>query len=205
MNSAIKERLRSQIDAAKASGQPLPHMLLHGSPDMVKSTFAWAIAREMGLALIQLVGKDLTDHMQLSVLTKVPPQGAVVSIEGIQDVRKEILELLYSVMDFGTICDPTDPILELKLFPVTVIASTTKLQAMPASLADKFPTKIFIPAEPPQRKIIPAALPTSAPGVCAKCGAELYEDDEDPEERGQYCPDCADRADEGWEPAPPED
>jgi Holliday junction resolvasome RuvABC ATP-dependent DNA helicase subunit len=43
--TALKEKIRSTMRLALSSGDPLPHILLSGSPEMGKVTFARALER----------------------------------------------------------------------------------------------------------------------------------------------------------------
>ena len=46
---ASKEKLKVYIDAAKARGESLDHVLFYGPPGLGKTTFAGVIANEMGV------------------------------------------------------------------------------------------------------------------------------------------------------------
>ena len=45
---AMVERLKISIQAAKARGEALDHLLFHGPPGLGKTTIAYIIAQEMG-------------------------------------------------------------------------------------------------------------------------------------------------------------
>src|SRR5258707_9853509 len=47
----IRENLQVAIAAAKQRGEPLDHVLLHGPPGLGKTTLAYVIGNEMGVAV----------------------------------------------------------------------------------------------------------------------------------------------------------
>lgn len=59
--TALKEKIRSTMRLALASGDTLPHIFLSGSQEMGKVTFARAIAREMGVTAHEVPGNNILD------------------------------------------------------------------------------------------------------------------------------------------------
>lgn len=143
-DASTRARLTSGILAAKRTGEHMDHLLIHGLPGMGKTTIARAIAQELGVALVQFTGSDLVKKSQLASLLKIPPCGAVLFIDEIHSVKREILEGVYNLMECGTLPDPRNVNSDILLFPVTVIGATTEMGDLDPALVSRFPIKLSI-------------------------------------------------------------
>jgi len=143
---ALKQRLQEHLAAAKVKGTLPPHMLFSGGPGTGKTTLALIIAKTLNLPLFKFIGQELKRPEQLKELLRTPDCGAVLLIDEIHSVSKEIAEMLYPIMEDRQINSPSDPTLTLYLNPLIVIGATTEPGSLAKPLIDRFTLKFTIPS-----------------------------------------------------------
>ena len=143
---ALKARLMEHIAAAKMKGVLPPHMLFSGAPGTGKTTLAMIMAKTLNLPLFKFIGQELKKPEQLKELLKTPDCGAVLFIDEIHSVSKEVAEMLYPIMEDRQVQSPTDPTLTIYLNPLIVIGATTEPGSLAKPLIDRFTLKFTIPA-----------------------------------------------------------
>ena len=142
----LKVRLQEHIAASKVKGMLPPHMLFSGAPGTGKTTIAMIIAKALNLPVYRFIGCELKKAAQLKELLKAPDCGAMLFIDEIHSVSKEIAELLYPIMEDRQMSSPTDPTLTIFLNPLIVIGATTEPGSLEKPLLDRFNLKFSIPA-----------------------------------------------------------
>ena len=76
---ATRENLAVFIQAARARGEALDHVLLHGPPGLGKTTLAQIVARELGVGFRATSGPVIQRAGDLAaILTNLQPQGCPV-------------------------------------------------------------------------------------------------------------------------------
>lgn len=139
----IKENLKLFIDAARARGDALDHVLLAGPPGLGKTTLAHIVANEMGTKLHSITGPNIERKGDLAaVLTNLQP-GDVLFIDEIHRLQKSIEEVLYSAMEDYKLDliigqGPAAKTLCIDLPKFTLVAATTRTGLLSSPLRDRF-------------------------------------------------------------------
>src|SRR3954449_12341478 len=96
---ASRENLAVFIQAARARGESLDHVLLHGPPGLGKTTLAQIVARELGVGFRATSGPVIAKSGDLAaILTNLQPRD-VLFIDEIHRLQPAIEEILYPAME----------------------------------------------------------------------------------------------------------
>ena len=141
--SRVKEGLGVFIEAAKARGEALDHVLLHGCPGLGKTTLAFIIGAEMGVNVKSTSGPVIEKAGDLAaILTNLSP-GDVLFIDEIHRLNPVVEEILYPAMEDYCIDvilgkGPAARTLRLDLPKFTIIGATTQVGKLTAPMRDRF-------------------------------------------------------------------
>ncbi|MCQ9154332.1 Holliday junction branch migration DNA helicase RuvB [Acidomonas methanolica] len=140
---ASRENLAIFIQAARARGEALDHVLLHGPPGLGKTTLAQIVARELGVGFRATSGPVIQRAGDLAaILTNLQPRD-VLFIDEIHRLQPAIEEVLYPAMeDFQLDLiigeGPAARSVRIDLAPFTLVAATTRAGLLATPLRDRF-------------------------------------------------------------------
>ncbi len=130
--AALKERLEILIEAARARGEPIDHVLFSGPPGLGKTSLAGILAAEMDVTLRITSGPALERPGDLAaVLTNLEP-GDVLFVDEIHRLSRPVEEVLYPamedfVLDIMVGKGPAARSIRLDLPRFTLVGATTRV------------------------------------------------------------------------------
>jgi Holliday junction DNA helicase RuvB len=139
----MKERLQIMIDASKARGDVLDHLLFYGPPGLGKTTISMVLANEMGVPIRHTSGPAVERPGDLASILSNLKQHEILFIDEIHRLNRAVEEVLYPAMeDFALDVmigkGPSARSLRLQLPPFTIIGATTRLAMLSSPLRDRF-------------------------------------------------------------------
>ena len=141
--SALKENLSIAIEAARARGDALDHVLLYGPPGLGKTTLATIIANELEVLADYTSGPVLQKKLDLTGLLTTVQDRQVVFIDEIHRLLADVEEMLYSSLEDFRVdlivgSGPGARMHSIPIKPFTAIGATTRQGLISAPLRARF-------------------------------------------------------------------
>ena len=139
----LRDNLRVFIDAAKARGDALDHVLFFGPPGLGKTTLAQIIAREMGVGFRATSGPVIAKSGDLAALLTNLEDGDVLFIDEIHRLQPVVEEVLYPAMEDRALDlmigeGPSARSVRIDLPRFTLVGATTRQGLLTTPLRDRF-------------------------------------------------------------------
>ena len=138
-----KEMLKIYIEAAKARGEALDHLLFYGPPGLGKTTLAGIIANEMNVNMKITSGPAIEKPGEMAAILNNLQEGDVLFVDEIHRLNRQVEEVLYPAMEdyaidimIGKGASARSIRLDLPHF--TLVGATTRAGMLTAPLRDRF-------------------------------------------------------------------
>jgi Holliday junction DNA helicase RuvB len=138
----VKEQLSIALEAARARGEALDHVLLAGPPGLGKTSLAQIVRNELGVGIRQVAGPGLERKDIAAIVTSLEPRD-VLFIDEIHRMSRAAEELLYPALedfrlDLVMGQGPAARTLTLDVAPFTLVGATTRTGLLTTPLRDRF-------------------------------------------------------------------
>lgn len=139
----IREQLQVAIEAAKQRGEALDHTLLYGPPGLGKTTLAYVIANELGVAVRTTAGPVIEKPGDLAGILSNLQAREVLFIDEIHRMPPAIEEILYPAMedfelDIVIGQGPGARSVKVPVEPFTLVGATTRAGLLTSPLRARF-------------------------------------------------------------------
>lgn len=139
----IKSNLKVYIDAAKARGESLDHVLFYGPPGLGKTTLSGIIANEMGVNMKVTSGPAIEKPGEMAAILNNLQEGDVLFVDEIHRLNRQVEEVLYPAMEDYAIDimlgkESSARSIRLDLPHFTLVGATTRAGLLTAPLRDRF-------------------------------------------------------------------
>lgn len=139
----LRGNLKIFIDAARARGDAMDHVLFFGPPGLGKTTLAQIVAKELGVGFRATSGPVIAKSGDLAaILTNLEPND-VLFIDEIHRLNPAVEEILYPAMEDRKLDliigeGPAARSLQIDLAPFTLVGATTRSGLLTNPLRDRF-------------------------------------------------------------------
>ena len=139
----IKNNLKVYIDAAKARGESLDHVLFYGPPGLGKTTLSGIIANEMGVHMKVTSGPAIEKPGEMAAILNNLQEGDVLFVDEIHRLNRQVEEVLYPAMEDFAIDimlgkESSARSIRPDLPHFTLVGATTRAGLLTAPLRDRF-------------------------------------------------------------------
>ena len=139
----VKEQLEIALEAARARGDALDHVLLVGPPGLGKTTLATIVREELGVGLRTIAGPALERKGDMAAILTGLDERDVLFVDEIHRLNRAIEEILYPALedfrlDIVVGQGAAARTLTLDLPPFTLVGATTRTGLLTTPLRDRF-------------------------------------------------------------------
>jgi holliday junction DNA helicase RuvB len=139
----VKEQLAIALEAAKARGEALDHVLLVGPPGLGKTSLAYIVREELGVGIRTVSGPALERKGDMAAILTALEERDVLFIDEIHRLNRAVEEILYPALedfrlDIIVGQGPAARTLTLDLPPFTLVGATTRTGLLTTPLRDRF-------------------------------------------------------------------
>ncbi len=138
-----KKTIRMMVDSAKKRGEVVDHILFYGPPGLGKTTFALAIANEVGSSIRITSGPAIERQGDLAAILTNLKANDILFVDEIHRLSRVVEEILYPAMEDRALDivmgkGPSAKTIRLSLEPFTLIGATTQIGKISAPMRDRF-------------------------------------------------------------------
>lgn len=139
----LRENLRIFVQASRARGEAMDHVLFYGPPGLGKTTLAQIVAKELGVGFRATSGPVIAKSGDLAaILTNLQPND-VLFIDEIHRLNPAVEEILYPAMEDRRLDliigeGPAARSVQIELAPFTLVGATTRSGLLSNPLRDRF-------------------------------------------------------------------
>lgn len=139
----VKEQLGVALEATRARGEALDHVLLVGPPGLGKTSLAFIVREELGAGIRTVAGPALERKGDMAAILTGLEERDVLFVDEIHRLNRAIEEILYPALedfrlDIIVGQGPAARTLTLDLPPFTLIGATTRTGLLTTPLRDRF-------------------------------------------------------------------
>ncbi len=139
----VKEQLAIALEAAKARGESLDHVLLAGPPGVGKTSLAYIVREELDVGIRTVAGPALERKGDMAAILTSLEERDVLFVDEIHRMNRAVEEILYPALedfrlDIIVGQGPAARTLTLDLPPFTLVGATTRTGLLTTPLRDRF-------------------------------------------------------------------
>ncbi len=139
----VRENLLVSITAARQRGEALDHVLLYGPPGLGKTTLAYVIANELGVAIRSTAGPVIEKPGDLAAMLTNLQEREVLFIDEVHRMPPAIEEILYPAMedyelDIMIGQGPSARSVKVPVHRFTLVGATTRTGLLTSPLRARF-------------------------------------------------------------------
>jgi holliday junction DNA helicase RuvB len=140
---ALKEQLAVSLEAARARGEALDHVLLAGPPGLGKTSLAQILAGELGVAFVMTAGPALERKGDIAAFLTALEPNSVFFVDELHRLSRALEETFYPAMEDRKLPITVGQgagarVVTLDLPPFTLVGATTRAGLLSTPMRDRF-------------------------------------------------------------------